>query len=118
MFTVQVVHLTKRKWIEESTYPRFTMIGQSFGSVYLACEALCKLTPLYYIDTSGYAFTYPLARVFGCTVICYTHYPTISTDMLSRVREHNAMYNNDSRIAQRYESNLKSDLTLSVSLLF
>ncbi|GAV64918.1 Glycos_transf_1 domain-containing protein [Cephalotus follicularis] len=96
----QVVHLNKRKWIEEATYPHFTMIGQSFGSVYLAWEGLCKFTPLYYFDTSGYAFTYPLARIFGCKVICYTHYPTISLDMISRVRERSSMYNNDASIAQ------------------
>ncbi|GAB2284477.1 asparagine-linked glycosylation protein [Dionaea muscipula] len=96
----KVVHLNKRKWIEETTYPRFTMIGQSLGSVYLSWEALCKLTPSYYFDTSGYAFTYPLARIFGCKVICYTHYPTISSDMVSRVRDRSAMYNNDSLIAQ------------------
>ncbi|PIA32352.1 hypothetical protein AQUCO_04500152v1 [Aquilegia coerulea] len=81
----QVVHLNRRKWIEEHTYPRFTMVGQSFGSVYLSWEALRKVTPLVYFDTSGYAFTYPLARMFGCKVICYTHYPTISSDMVSRV---------------------------------
>ncbi|KAM3204898.1 GDP-Man:Man(3)GlcNAc(2)-PP-Dol alpha-1,2-mannosyltransferase [Capsicum annuum] len=96
----QVVHLRKRKWVEETTYPRFTMIGQSFGSIYLAWEALCKYTPLYYFDTSGYAFTYPVARTFGCKVICYTHYPTISLDMLSRVRGCSSMYNNDSLIAK------------------
>ncbi|KAH9602507.1 hypothetical protein KSS87_020966 [Heliosperma pusillum] len=96
----KVVHLNKRKWIEETTYPRFTMIGQSLGSVYLAWEALCKFTPLYFFDTSGYAFTYPLARIFGCKVICYTHYPTISSDMVSRVRSRSAMYNNDSLVAQ------------------
>lgn len=95
----QVVHLNKRKWIEESTYPHFTMIGQSFGSVYLSWEALCKFTPLFYFDTSGYAFTYPLARLFGCKVICYTHYPTISSDMVSRVRQRSSMYNNDALIA-------------------
>ena len=94
----------KRKWVEESTYPRFTMIGQSLGSVCLAWEALSSFTPLYYIDTSGYAFTYPLARIFGCKVICYTHYPTISLDMLSRVRDQNSMYNNDALIARRFES--------------
>ncbi|RWR91184.1 Glycosyl transferase [Cinnamomum micranthum f. kanehirae] len=87
----QVVHLNKRKWIEESTYPHFTMIGQSFGSVYLSWEALCKFTPLFYFDTSGYAFTYPLARLFGCKVICYTHYPTISSDMVSRVRQRSSI---------------------------
>ncbi|XP_021859515.1 GDP-Man:Man(3)GlcNAc(2)-PP-Dol alpha-1,2-mannosyltransferase [Spinacia oleracea] len=96
----KVVHLNKRKWIEEATYPRFTMIGQSLGSVYLCWEALCKLTPLYYFDTSGYAFTYPLARIFGCKVISYTHYPTISSDMVSRVRSRSALYNNDDFIAR------------------
>ncbi|KAJ3674317.1 hypothetical protein LUZ60_004933 [Juncus effusus] len=96
----KVIHLTKRKWVEEKTYPRFTMIGQSLGSIYLAWEALCKETPQFYVDTSGYAFTYPLARLFGCRVICYTHYPTISTDMLTRVTNRSSMYNNDSLIAK------------------
>ncbi|CAA0836618.1 GDP-Man\\x3aMan(3)GlcNAc(2)-PP-Dol alpha-1-2-mannosyltransferase [Striga hermonthica] len=97
---VKVVHLYKRKWIEEATYPRFTMIGQSLGSAYLSWEALCSYTPLYYFDTCGYAFTYPIARMFGCKVICYTHYPTISLDMLSRVHARSSMYNNDALIAR------------------
>ncbi|KAI3458523.1 hypothetical protein Pfo_015186 [Paulownia fortunei] len=96
----KVVHLYKRKWVEETTYRRFTMIGQSLGSVYLSWEALCTFTPLYYFDTSGYAFTYPVARMFGCKVICYTHYPTISLDMLSRVHAQSSMYNNDALIAK------------------
>ncbi|WCJ19918.1 GDP-Man:Man(3)GlcNAc(2)-PP-Dol alpha-1 2-mannosyltransferase [Euphorbia peplus] len=100
LYPPMVVYLDKRKWVEETSYPRFTMIGQSLGSVYLAWEALCKFTPMYYFDTSGYAFTYPLARVFGCKVICYTHYPTISLDMISRVRDRNSMYNNNASIAK------------------
>ncbi|KAF8398222.1 hypothetical protein HHK36_017148 [Tetracentron sinense] len=100
LYPPQVVHLYKRKWIEEGTYPRFTMFGQSFGSVCLSWEALSKFTPLFYFDTSGYAFTYPLARMFGCKVICYTHYPTISLDMISRVRERSSMYNNDALISR------------------
>ncbi|CAI9088077.1 OLC1v1022312C1 [Oldenlandia corymbosa var. corymbosa] len=99
LYPLKVVHLYKRRWVEEATYPRFTMIGQSLGSVYLAWEALCNFTPSYFVDTSGYAFTYPVARMFGCKVICYTHYPTISLDMLSRVRGRNSMYNNDASIA-------------------
>ncbi|KAL5224531.1 hypothetical protein ABZP36_011170 [Zizania latifolia] len=98
-FIFQVVHLNRGKWIEASTYPHFTMIGQSLGSVYLAWEALNRFTPQFYFDTSGYAFTYPLARLFGCKVICYTHYPTISSDMVERVKQHSSMYNNNSRIA-------------------
>ncbi|XP_042030912.1 GDP-Man:Man(3)GlcNAc(2)-PP-Dol alpha-1,2-mannosyltransferase-like [Salvia splendens] len=96
----KVVHLYKRKWIDETTYPRFTMICQSLGSMYLSWEALCAYTPLYYFDTSGYAFTYPVAWMFGCKIICYTHYPTISLDMLSRVNAQNSMYNNDTLIAK------------------
>ncbi|XP_020276517.1 GDP-Man:Man(3)GlcNAc(2)-PP-Dol alpha-1,2-mannosyltransferase-like isoform X2 [Asparagus officinalis] len=95
-----VVRLSKRKWIEEKAYPHFTMIGQSMGSVYLSWEALRKFTPQFYFDTSGYAFTYPLARIFGCKVICYTHYPTISSDMVSRVRQRSSMYNNEALIAK------------------
>ncbi|OWM69940.1 GDP-Man:Man(3)GlcNAc(2)-PP-Dol alpha-1,2-mannosyltransferase [Punica granatum] len=95
----QVVHLRTRKLVEASTYPYFTMMGQSLGSMFLSWEALCKLTPVVYFDTSGYAFTYPIARMFGCKVICYTHYPTISLDMLSRVRNRSSLYNNKARIA-------------------
>ncbi|CAA0834416.1 GDP-Man\\x3aMan(3)GlcNAc(2)-PP-Dol alpha-1-2-mannosyltransferase [Striga hermonthica] len=97
---VKVIHLYKRRWVDEATYPRFTMIGQSLGSVYLSWGALCSFTPLYYFDTSGYAFTYPVARLFGCKVICYTHYPTISLDMLSRVHGRSSMYNNDALVAK------------------
>jgi alpha-1,2-mannosyltransferase len=61
------------------------MIGQSLGSVYISWEALCKYNPEYYFDTSGYAFTYPVAHLFGCKVICYTHYPIISSDIIARV---------------------------------
>ncbi|KAJ1690210.1 hypothetical protein LUZ63_014365 [Rhynchospora breviuscula] len=96
----KVIRLFKRKWVDEKTYPRFTMIGQSLGSVYLSWEALCKYNPQFYFDTSGYAFTYPLARLFGCKVICYTHYPTISSDMVARVTGQSSMYNNDPLIAK------------------
>lgn len=37
---------------------------------------------------------YPLVRLAGVKVVCYTHYPTISTDMLLRVVSKKKMYNN------------------------
>ena len=55
------------------------MLGQSIGSFLLAWEALKKATPTVFLDTAGYAFAYPLARLFGARVGCYTHYPTITT---------------------------------------
>lgn len=38
-----------------------------------------------FLDTAGWAFTYPLARAAGCRVASYTHYPTVSADMLVQV---------------------------------
>ncbi|KAJ7532229.1 hypothetical protein O6H91_14G078300 [Diphasiastrum complanatum] len=98
---IRVVKLERRKWVEADTYPRFTLIGQSFGSIILAWEALMKFTPLVFFDTTGYAFTYPIVRACGCKVVCYTHYPTISSDMLSRVIRRTSMYNNNSTITRR-----------------
>ncbi|XP_019179892.1 PREDICTED: GDP-Man:Man(3)GlcNAc(2)-PP-Dol alpha-1,2-mannosyltransferase-like [Ipomoea nil] len=53
--------------LKKTTYPRFTMIGQSFGSIYLSWEALSKFTPLYYLDTSGYAFSWMYGFVGSCS---------------------------------------------------
>lgn len=54
-----------------------------------------KCVPDVYIDSMGYAFTLPLFKYLGgCRVGCYVHYPTISTDMLSVVRNQNVNFNN------------------------
>ena len=48
----------------------------------------------------GYAFTLPLFKFFGgCKVACYVHYPTISTNMLQRVSQREATYNNASIVS-------------------
>ena len=41
--------------------------------------------PSVFVDTAGWAASYPLARAAGATVIAYVHYPIVSTDMLARV---------------------------------
>ncbi|XP_043604471.1 GDP-Man:Man(3)GlcNAc(2)-PP-Dol alpha-1,2-mannosyltransferase isoform X3 [Bombus pyrosoma] len=83
---IEFVYLHRRKWVEPSMYPYFTLLGQSLGSIWLGVEALNNFVPDIYIDTMGYAFTYPLFKyIGGCRVATYTHYPTISTDMLRHV---------------------------------
>ena len=83
---IEFKYLQKRHWVLASGYRRFTLLGQSLGSMILGWEALCAALPDVFIDSTGYAFTMPLARIFGgCSVVAYTHYPTISTDMLSMV---------------------------------
>ncbi len=52
-----------------------------------------------FIDTSGWAFTYPMCRLSGVRVACYVHYPTVSTDMLQRVRQRKSLYNNSAHIS-------------------
>ncbi|KAM6945499.1 GDP-Man:Man(3)GlcNAc(2)-PP-Dol alpha-1,2-mannosyltransferase [Aplochiton taeniatus] len=92
---VQFVFLKHRLLIEPDLFPHFTLLGQSVGSVFLGWEALMELVPDVYVDSMGYAFTLPLFRYLGgCSVASYVHYPTISTDMLSVIRERNPRFNN------------------------
>ncbi|KAG0368126.1 hypothetical protein BC939DRAFT_393814 [Gamsiella multidivaricata] len=92
--------LKKRSWVENATWPRFTLIGQSIGSIVLGWEALQCVVPDIWIDTMGYAFTYPAARMFGgCQVVAYVHYPTISSDMIGRVASRESGHNNAAEVA-------------------
>lgn len=53
-------------------------------------------------DTMGYAFTFPVVRIlsgYRTPVGAYVHYPTISTDMLSRVKERKEGYANNASIS-------------------
>lgn len=67
-----------------STWPRFTLLGQSIGSLILAWDAFSLLVPDIFIDTMGYAFSLGLCKFLFSRVAtgAYVHYPTISTDML------------------------------------
>ncbi|KAM9956608.1 hypothetical protein ACTFIR_003332 [Dictyostelium discoideum] len=97
---LEFIRLTKRKWVEASTYPRFTLIGQSLGSMILGWEALTKFVPTIFLDSMGYAFTFPIfSLIGGSTVACYVHYPTISSDMISSVKSSSHSFNNDVSIS-------------------
>ena len=100
---VKFIYLKRRAWVEAKTYPRFTLLGQSLGSIGLALEAMMKCCPDVYIDTTGYAFTLPIFKNLGnCKVGCYVHYPTISSDMLQLVRNRSSTYNNTSGISKSW----------------
>lgn len=43
--TLHFVFLRKRHLVEDSAWPRFTLLGQSLGSMVLAWEAMTKLIP-------------------------------------------------------------------------
>lgn len=82
--TIIFLYLSKRNWVLSSTWPRFTLLGQSLGSMVLAWDAFSLLVPDIFIDTMGYAFALGLCNMlFRRTPTgAYVHYPTISTDML------------------------------------
>lgn len=80
------VFLTKRHLVDPQTWPKLTLLGQAFGSVVLAVEALWKLTPDVWCETMGYPFTYPFVRwLVNIPIVTYTHYPVISSDMLQKL---------------------------------
>ncbi|KAL9058536.1 MAG: hypothetical protein Q9162_001691 [Coniocarpon cinnabarinum] len=82
--SLHFLYPTTRSYVLPQTWPRFTLLGQSFGSLILAYDALSLLTPDIFIDTMGYAFALFLCKSVLPDVPCgaYVHYPTISTDML------------------------------------
>lgn len=54
-------------------------------------------------DTMGYACIFPLIRLLGgrhTSIGAYVHYPTISTDMIDRVRSRKAGVTNEATVAQ------------------
>ena len=94
-----VIPLTYRHLLSPLRYPRLTMICQAVASIIVSVEALYQFVPDIWIDTTGWAFPYPLVRLLGCKVVAYVHYPTISSDMLLRVRRREATYNNSQNVA-------------------
>lgn len=52
-----------------------------------------------FIDTTGWAFTYPVAAAAGARVAAYTHYPTVSTNMIIRLWQRNTDFTNDASIS-------------------
>ncbi|WVR04606.1 hypothetical protein IAU60_001616 [Kwoniella sp. DSM 27419] len=90
------VPLPSRHLVSDNYWRRFTLLGQSLGSIVLAWEGLCGSEGLWgdiFIDSMGYAFTFPFARLIAGSDLslgAYVHYPTVSADMVKRVQERSA----------------------------
>lgn len=108
---VAMVGLKRRWMVEEGAWKSWTLLGQSYGSVWLAFEALSQLVPDVYVDTMGYAFSYVALKLIDRKVRtgAYVHYPIISTDMLRRVQNRQAGHTNDAATAN---SKLRSRVKL------
>ena len=89
---ITFLYLSKRDWVLASSWPRFTLLGQSLGSMILAWDAFSLVVPDIFVDTMGYAFALGLCRFLFPRVPtgAYVHYPTISTDMLESLDPNSA----------------------------
>lgn len=103
----EITPLRNRDALHGTNYKSFTLIRQALASMVIGYQILKVFTPETFIDTTGWSFIYPMAWMAGSDVICYVHYPMISTDMITRVKNREIMYNNNSHITN---SNLKSYL--------
>ena len=83
--TVVFIYLKTRAWVLSSTWPHFTLLGQSLGSLIVGYDAFSQVVPDMFIDTMGYSFTLAMSKILFPSIPtgAYVHYPTISTDMLS-----------------------------------
>lgn len=105
---LRLIRLYTWPLLEAKRYPRITLLAQSLGSIIPGLEALIYEIPDVYVgmsrfshhqDTVGFAFTYPLAWIFWTKIMAYVHYPTISTDMLQKVKDRVKDYNNSGTIS-------------------
>jgi alpha-1,2-mannosyltransferase len=82
---VKFLKLSTHTWMEPHHYPRFTLILQAWANIVTCYEALTKFPCDVFIDTVGIGFAYPAIKVlFGVKLLSYTHYPTVSLDMLKQ----------------------------------
>lgn len=100
--------LQNRQLVDGTYWRHFTLLGQAYGADRLGYQALSELVPDVFIDTMGYAFSLAAVKNYSKNVRvgAYIHYPTISTDMLQRVRNRQVGHTNSGWIATSYPLSL------------
>ena len=91
----EVVPLRGREALLPNSYPRFTLLRQTLAAARVAAGALRRAVPALWVDSTGWAATFPVARLAGARVAAYVHYPTVSSSMISRVASREPGFNND-----------------------
>jgi alpha-1,2-mannosyltransferase len=82
---INFVQLLSWKLTVAETYPVVRLLLQNVGAAITGLEGLIKYRPDIFVETVGYGYINPIAKLFGCHVVSYVHYPTISDDMIKRV---------------------------------
>ena len=83
---LEFIQLHKHQKMDGGNYPRFTLVMQTLAYNEVCAEALNQTPCDLFIDTVGVGFAYPIVKIiYGRRIMSYTHYPTISSDMLKQV---------------------------------
>jgi alpha-1,2-mannosyltransferase len=80
-------------WEAMTSFIPDLFIGMAFEHVQNLDSHCC-------LDTMGYAFTFNVVKLLtGVKIGAYVHYPTISTDMLARVKSRQRGHTNSDTIS-------------------
>ncbi len=95
--SITFIYLRSRFLLEEKNYQILSLFGSNIGSIIVGFEALIRFIPDIYIDSMGYAFTYPcFYYLASIPIISYVHHPIIRTD----------------RVIEQYATTFMSKITL------
>ena len=109
--SITFIYLRSQFLLEAKYYKILTLLGQNLGSIIVGFEALVRFIPDIYIDSMGYAFTYPCFYYLASVpILSYVHYPTISRDVHEQVNRRYTIYNNHELITNSSLLSSKSKL--------
>ena len=75
------------KSLEPSNYPVMTVVLQALAFIKVSIHAVGIQPCDVFVDSMGVGFGYPFVKLmFGTKIYSYTHYPTLSTDMVNDVK--------------------------------
>ncbi|CAF2521225.1 unnamed protein product [Rotaria sp. Silwood2] len=97
--SITFIYLRSRFLIEANYFKILTSLGQNIGSIILGFEAFIRFIPDIYIDSMGYALTYPcFYYLASIPIISYVHYSTINSNIFEQINEEYKAYNNQQSI--------------------
>lgn len=103
-----IVYMDPRvtRWVNPECFPRLTLLLQTIvGGLVIFWEVAVRNgfcgCPPNVVESVGIPFLPALLSIFCGTNVCvYVHYPTISTDMIHRVKHREAAFNNSDDITK------------------
>jgi len=100
-YSISFIYLRSRFLLEKKYYKICTLLGQNIGSIIVGFEALIRFIPDIYIDSTGYAFTYPCFHYLASIpIISYVHCPIIDSNLLEQANE---QYSTDTSLLSQIE---------------